>query len=113
MLLEYGKEIYYDDKNIINCIYCHIIIFYINNIWEHECSMKNNEKFIINETNIKNFLCNINNINYECIKHNKEFFYYKNSNYYCDECLKENNLNNFIILEEIIISKEELNNFLI
>jgi hypothetical protein len=118
MSLIFGKEIYYDDKNIIKCPYCNIIIFYIYNSWEHECFMKNNEKFIINEKVVKNkvneaneFFCNIEKINDKCIKHNNEFCYYKNSKYYCNECLMEKNLNDFIILEKITISKEELNDF--
>ena len=112
MIFEFKKEIFYDDKNIINCPYCNIIIFYVNNSCEHECFMKNNEKFVINETNFKNFLCNINKINNKCIKHNNNFYYYKNSNYYCNKCLEEKkNLNDFIILENIKISNKEINNF--
>ena len=83
MLLIIEKEIYYDEKNIIKCPYCNIITFYINNSWEHECSKKNYEKFVINEKVVKNkkneFLCNINKIINKCIKHNDEFFYYKNT----------------------------------
>ena len=114
MLLEKESDvnIYYDEKKIIKCPYCNIILFYINNYWEHECS----EKIIVFVNEIidgkKNeFLCDINNIENKCIKHNKEFSYYKYSNYYCIECLKENNLNDFIKLEEIILSKEEKDNF--
>ena len=116
MLIDFEKEIYYDEKHIINCPYCNIIIFYINKSWEHECFMKNNEKFVINKIFLKNrenkFLRDINKIENRCIKHNEEFLYYKNSNYYCIECLKEKKfLKNFITLENIILSKEEINNY--
>ena len=115
MLLEKESDvnIYYDDdKNIIKCPHCNIILFYINNNWEHECSMKINilvDEIIKGKKN--EFLCNINKIENKCAKHNEEFSCYKNSNYYCDKCLDEKDIENFLILDEIELSKDEINDF--
>ena len=46
-----------------------------------------------------------------CVKHNKEFLYYNDSNYYCGECLRDKKLNNFLILDELTLSKDEIFNY--
>ena len=112
---KYTKNLIYDEENIIKCNYCNFKLFYINQFYEHKCPMKNEETFIIDENVIKdkqsNFLCNVNQIENKCVKHNEEFLYYKDSNYYCKKCIEEKNLENYVNLNEIILSKEEENNF--
>ena len=112
---EYTKNYIYDKENIIRCPYCNTIIFYINKIFEHKCPMKNEKNFEIDINTIRdeksNFLCNVNQIENKCIKHNKDFLYYNESNYYCNECLKENKIENYVNLNEITLSTEEINNF--
>ena len=114
MLLEKDKNFFSYIQKIMKCPYCNIIIFYINDYFEHYCSLKNNEKFIINKENIDIFLCDINEIENKCMVHKQEFTYYKNSIYYCDKCLKEKNLSDlsdFIKLEEIKLQNEEINDY--
>ena len=114
MLIEKNKKFFYHPQYIVKCPYCNIIIFYIYDYWEHNC-LKTNQKYIINENNIEKFLFDITKLDNKsvntCNKHNKIFAYYKNSNYYCDECLNENNLNDFIILDEIKLQENEINDF--
>ena len=52
MLLEKESDgnIYYDDKDIIKCPHCNIILFYINNNWEHECNVCSSRYISINNT---------------------------------------------------------------
>ena len=108
------NEIYYDEKNVLKCPNCNNMIFYIENKMSHKCPFNQNY-FVIDEKDIKNksnkFLCEINKIENLCVKHKKEFLYYKNSNYFCSECLRENNLKDYLILDFIRLSKEEINNF--
>ena len=56
-------------------------------------------------------MCNINNINFKCIKHQKDFLYYKNLNYYCSECLKESESEDYLNLDFITLSKNEIEEF--
>ena len=104
---KYTKNLIYDEENIIKCNYCNFKLFYINQFYEHKCLMKNEETFIIDENVIKdkksNFLCNVNQIENKCVKHNEEFLYYKDSNYYCKKCIEEKNLENYVNLNEIIL----------
>ena len=62
MLLEKDKNFFSYIQKIMKCPYCNFIIFYINDYFEHYCSLKNNEKFIINKENIDKFLIDINEI---------------------------------------------------
>ena len=105
---------YYDKKNIIKCPYCNFMTFYINNNYCHFCPIKK-EKFILNKNIFKNkdnqFLCDVNETENKCVEHEKEFFFYKDSNYYCSDCLSEKKLNDFVLLDEIVLSKDEINNF--
>ena len=53
----------------------------------------------------------ISNINFKCKKHDKEFLYYKNSNYYCSECVIENDLEDYLNLDFIKLSIKEKEEF--
>ena len=105
---------YYDKDNLIRCPDCNNLIFYIENYTNHNCPIKDNY-IEINESIIKDksnkFLCKIDNIENKCVIHKKEFKYYKNSNYYCSLCLEGNNIKDYLNLDEIILSKEEINKF--
>lgn len=110
---QYGEDIYYDKNNIVKCPECNTLIFYINNSFSHKCLIKNNT-IEINEFNIKEknskFICDVNKIQDKW--HNNEFLYYKDSIYFCRKCAKEKNLNdNFLILDQISLSTEEINEF--
>ena len=110
-----NSDIYYKEKKIINCPNCNNTIFFINNSIDHKCLMKENETFNINEPKIKaennEFLCDVNKIEFKCKKHNKEFTYYRDSNYYCNKCFQESKLTNFITLNSIILSDKEIEKF--
>ena len=114
---ESKKNFIYDGNYIIKCPNCNAIFFYINTIYVHKCPMKNNQIFTIDENIIKNkqtnFLCDVNKIENKCAEHNLAFLYYNESNYYCKICLKEKEkkFKKYVKLNEIIISKEEKNNF--
>jgi sulfur relay (sulfurtransferase) DsrC/TusE family protein len=56
-------------------------------------------------------MCDINNIEFKCVKHQKDFLYFKDSNYYCSECLKENDFEDYLILDTITLSKKEIDDF--
>ena len=89
--------------------------FFINEQFVHKCLMKENETFNIDEPKIKaeknEFLCDVNKIEFKCKKHNKEFTYYRDSNYYCNKCFQESKLTNFITLNSIILSDKEIEKF--
>ena len=113
MLLEESEEkFYYDKNNIIKCPICNTMIFYINKKFIHDCLIMN-ETIEINEKIIKEkengFICDVNKIENTCVKHKKEFLYYKNTNYFCEECEKEKDL---LILDKITLSEDEINNFI-
>ena len=117
MLIEnnFRNNFFYDDKKIIKCSYCNNIIFYINDYIYHKCPIEK-KGFKINKDIIKDkdskFICDINNINNMCVLHkNNKLLYFKDSNYYCQECIKENKINKYINLEEIELSNEEINDF--
>ena len=114
--IPHEEILFYDNNNIIRCPNCNNIIFFIVNYYYHKCPNKEKESFEINKNIIKNqknkFLCNkIYEIGNKCLKHNCEFLYYKKSNYYCSKCLIEKKIKNFLILDEIVLSEEEINNF--
>ena len=114
MLFEDSEEkFYYDKNNIIKCPKCNTMIFYINKKFFHECSIMN-ETFEINENTIKDknnkFICDVNKIENMCVEHKKEFLYYKNTNYYCEEC-EIVKYGDFLALDKIELSEEEINNF--
>ena len=107
-------EFYYDEKKILKCPNCNNVIFYVKNEMIHKCPLKQNTIYKINEEMIKNksnkFLCDFNNIDNKCVKHNNELLlYYKDSNYYCSECLRENNLSNYLNLDLITLPNNEIN----
>ena len=110
---------YYDKDNLIRCPDCNKLIFYIKNYSNHYCPINNNY-IEINESLIRDksnkFLCKIDNIENKCVIHKKEFKYYKNTNYlntnyFCSLCLKEKKIKDYLNLDEIILSKEEINKF--
>ena len=80
------EDIYYKEKKIIKCPNCNNKIFFINKSINHKCLMKENETFNIDEPEIKaeknEFLCDVDNIEFNCKKHNKEFTYYRDSNFF-------------------------------
>ena len=86
----------YDKNNLIRCSYCNNVIFYIENEIIHECPNKQSQSIKFDK-----LVCKINNIENKCINHQKEFQYYKNSNYYCSLCLKEKNIKDYLNLDEI------------
>ena len=99
-------KFFYDDKNILKCPNCNNLIFYVENKIIHKCPF-NNEIYEINEDVIKcnsnKFKCDINKINnIICVNHQKEFLYYKDSNYYCSLCLREKKLKDYLSLDLII-----------
>ena len=107
-------EIYYNENNALKCPKCNNVLFYIENKIIHMCPFNEDKIYEINEDLIRNkseFICEINNIDNLCVKHKKEFLYYKDSNYFCSECLRENNSNDYLNLDFIILSKEEIDNF--
>ena len=114
MLIQEENDIFYDDKKFIRCPYCNYAIFYLNEEYEHDCPI-NEQKFHFNHNYFKNkdniFIPDINVIQNKCVKHNKEFLYYKDSNYYCGECLRDKKLNYFLILDELTLSKDEIFNY--
>ena len=110
----FDSNFYYNDKKLVRCSYCNNLIFYINKNVYHHCPIEN-KGFEINENIIKEkdckFICDINNIKNECVLHKKEFLYFKDSNYYCRDCLKEKKIKDYLNLDEISLSKEEINDF--
>ena len=102
------KNIYYDNKNVLKCPKCNNLIFYVEEEYVHECSI-DNKTYNINQN--EKFMCDINNIDFKCEKHQKDFLYYKNSNYYCSECIKENNSEDYLNLDFITLTKNEINDF--
>ena len=111
--IKFYDEIYYDRKNVLKCPKCNMVIFYIENEIIHKCFENNiyeiNEEMIKNKSN--EFICKLNNIDNKCVIHEKELLYYKDSNYYCSLCLKEKNLIEYLNLEVISLSKDEINDF--
>ena len=107
-------QIYYDKNKVLKCSKCNNLIFYVENKYVHECPI-DNKTYELNADDIRNnsneFKCDISNINFKCKKHDKEFLYYKNSNYYCSECLEENKLEDYLILDFIKLSKKEKEEF--
>ena len=108
-------EIYYDKNKVLKCPKCNNLIFYVENYYEHKCPVDNKtyklyEYYIKNKNNSNEFKCDISNINFKCKKHDKEFLYYKNSNYYCSECIEENDLEDYLNLDFIKLSKKEKEN---
>ena len=123
MLIEnyLGNKFYYDEKRLVNCPHCNNLIFYIkfprtNDYIFHKCPIKN-KGFKLNKDIIKNkeceFICDINKIKNMCVLHNKNFLYYKDSNYYCKECkeINENKIKDYVNLEEINLSNKEIEDF--
>ena len=98
-------DFYYDKETLLHCPDCNNILFYVENYTEHDCPNKGT-RYIINK-----FVCKIDNIQNKCVIHQKEFQYYKDRNYYCSLCLKENKIKEYLNLDEIILSKEEIENF--
>ena len=109
--IPHEKIFFYDKENVIKCPNCNNIIIFIVNNYYHKCLIKEEESFEINKNITKNLLCNMNKIENKCAKHNCEFLYYKELNYYCSSCLKEKKIKNFLVLDEIVLSEEEINNF--
>ena len=109
--IPHEKIFFYDIENVIKCPNCNNIIFFIVNNYYHKCLIKEEESFEVNKNINKKFLCNINKIENKCAKHNCEFLYYKELNYYYSSCLKEKKIKNFLVLDEIVLSEEEINNF--
>ena len=108
------NEIYYDKNNVIKCPKCNNLIFYIENYYIHKCPIANKSYEIYKGeiTNKSNkLICNINNIDFKCVKHQKDFLYLKDSNYYCSECIKENNLEDYLNLDFITLTKNEIKDF--
>ena len=109
------ENVIYDSENVIKCERCNNVIFYIENEMYHVCPYKENkdEKIKIDESVIRNkaskYLCKIDKIENVCVNHEKELMYYKDSNYYCEECLKENE--EYLNLYEIILTKDEIEKF--
>ena len=107
-------QIYYDKNKVLKCPKCNNLIFYVENYYDHKCPI-DNKTYVLDEYDIKDksneFKCDISNINFKCKKHDKEFLYYKNSNYYCSECLEENNLEDYLNLDFIKLSKKEKEEF--
>ncbi len=117
MLIENEQEnkFYYKENQLIRCPYCNYKQFYVKNKILHKCYIKN-EDYEIDENfieNNKNFLCDIKDIKdieNKCLKHGKEFLYYKDYNNFCEKCKEERtNLDNIIEIKEI--SEEEKNEF--
>ena len=109
-----SRNIYYDNKNVLKCPTCNNLIFYVENKLTHECSIEN-KTYKIYEYEIKNksneFMCDINNIDFKCVNHQKDFLFYKDKNYYCSKCLKENNFEDYLNLDIITLSNNEIDDF--
>ena len=107
-------QIYYDKNKVLKCPKCNNLVFYVENKYVHKCPV-DNKTYELNADDFKNksneFKCNISNINFKCKKHDKEFLYYKNSNYYCSDCIEENNLEDYLNLDFIKLSKKEKEEF--
>ena len=107
-------HIYYDKNKVLKCPKCNNLIFYVEIEYVHKCPI-DNKTYELYEDDIRNksneFICDISNINFKCIKHETEFLYYKNSNYYCSECIKDNDLEDYLILDFITLSKKEKEEF--
>ncbi len=108
--IKINQILYSDKKNVIKCPKCNNLIFYIENKFEHKCPI-DNKYYKIELNNFKEFMCDINNIEFKCVKHQKDFLYFKDSNYYCNECLKENDFEDYLILDMITLSKKEIDDF--
>ena len=106
---------YYDSKNVLKCPKCNNLIFYVENKFAHKCSSDNDEIIFdlgVIKSNSNEFKCDINKIgNVMCVKHKKEFSYYKDMNYYCSSCIKEKKLKDFLNLDFITLSNKEINDF--
>ena len=102
--IKIDNQFYYDKNKVFKCPKCNNLVFYVENKYVHKCPV-DNKTYKLNADDIRNksneFKCDISNINFKCKKHDKEFLYYKNSNYYCSECLEENNLEEYLILDFI------------
>ncbi len=108
-------KFYYDNKNVLKCSKCNNLIFYIKNRFIHKCP-SNNKTYEINMAFLKSdsneFKCDINKIgNIICVQHKKEFLYYKDSNYYCSLCIRKKNIKDYLNLELIILSNNEIDDF--
>ena len=108
-------QIYYDKNKVLKCPKCNNLIFYVENKYVHKCPV-DNKTYKLNyydiENNSNEFKCDISNINFKCKKHDKEFLYYKKSNYYCSECLlEENDLEDYLNLDFIKLSNKEKEEF--
>ena len=108
-------EFYYDKNYLLNCPDCNKIMFYVENESTHVCPNKEKSTIEIDESLIKDksnkFVCKIDNIQNKCVIHQKEFQYDKDGNYYCSLCLREKKIKEYLNLDEIILSKEEIENF--
>ena len=107
-------QIYYDKNKVLKCPKCNNLVFYVENEYVHKCPVDNQtHEFYADDfkNNSNEFKCDISNINFKCKKHDKEFLYYKNSNYYCSECLEENDLEDYLNLDFIKLSKKEKEEF--
>ena len=108
-------DFYYDKESLLHCSDCNNILFYVENETAHVCPNKENETVEIDESLIKDksnkFVCKIGNLQNKCANHKKEFQYYKDGNYYCSLCLREKKIKEYLNLDEIILSKEEIENF--
>ena len=108
------NQIYYDKNSVIKCPKCNNLSFYIENKLTHECPNEK-ETYKVDKYNFMDksneLKCDINNIDFKCVKHQKEFLYFKDSNYYCSECLKENDFEDYLNLDFITLSKNEIEKF--
>ena len=108
-------QFHYDKKNVIRCLNFKNVMFYVQNETTHVCINKDKTSVKINESLIKNkdkgFLCKIGNIQNKCPVHNREFQYYKERNYYCSSCVKGKNINEYLNLDQVVLSKEEIEKF--
>ncbi len=107
-------QIYYEKNKVLRCSKCNNLIFYVENEYVHKCPV-DNKTYKLNADDFRNksneFICDISNINFKCVKHDREFVYYKNSNYYCSECVIENDLEDYLNLDFIALTKKEKEDF--
>ena len=47
----------------------------------------------------------------EIFNHKKEFHYYKDGNYYCSTCVKGKDINEYLNLDQVMLSNNEIENF--
>ena len=109
-------KFYYDSKTVLKCSKCNNLIFYVENKINHRCPTDDDKIIEINEALIKSnsnkLKCDVNKIdNIICVQHKKEFLYYKDSNYYCSLCIREKNIKDYLNLDLITLSNNEIDDF--